>query len=89
MADLILGPAVRYVSDTEATVWVEVDGPCEVEVFTEQSAGGRAPTFCVDGHHYALVVVRELNPGTAHPYSVHLDGSLAWPPPGDTVPKKP
>ena len=50
MPGLLLGPMLRYVSETEATVWVETDGPCEVEVL-----GRRDRTFCVDGHHYALV----------------------------------
>ena len=40
MAILILGPIVRYVGTTEATVWVETDGRCEVEVL-----GRRAVTF--------------------------------------------
>jgi hypothetical protein len=43
MASLILGPVVRYVGTTEATVWVETDRPCEVEVL-----GHRAGTFHVD-----------------------------------------
>ena len=30
MAKLILGPLLRYVSETEATVWVETDGSCDV-----------------------------------------------------------
>ena len=48
MGGLILGPMLRYVSQTEATVWVETDEPCEVEVL-----GERDQTFCVNGHHYA------------------------------------
>ena len=32
MASLVLGPILRYVSETEATVWVETSAPCEVEV---------------------------------------------------------
>ena len=31
MAELILGPLLRYVGERDATVWVETDGPCEVE----------------------------------------------------------
>ena len=38
MAELILGPILRYVDATSATVWVETDGPCEVEML------GRART---------------------------------------------
>ncbi|HVE67910.1 MAG TPA: alkaline phosphatase D family protein [Solirubrobacteraceae bacterium] len=81
MPDLILGPALRYVSETEATLWVETDAPCEVSVLDHS-----APTFTVAGHHYALVIVRGLTPGTAHPYSVRLDGELVWPLPGDDFP---
>ena len=44
MTELILGPMLRYVSETEATVWVETDAPCEVEVL-----GRRERTFCVEG----------------------------------------
>ena len=89
MAELVLGPVLRYVSETEATVWVETDAPCEVEVTTGHADGGAhhaAPTFEVDGHHYALVVVRGLEPGSEHPYAVRLDADLAWPLPGDVFP---
>jgi len=43
---------VRYVGHTEATVWVEVDEPCEVEIL-----GRACRTFQVSGHHYALVPI--------------------------------
>jgi hypothetical protein len=71
---LVLGPLQRYVGETNATVWVEVDAPCEVEVL-----GHRARTFAVGEHHYALVVVEGLEPATSTPYEVHLDGEKAWP----------
>jgi hypothetical protein len=90
MPDLILGPALRYVSETEATVWVETDGPCEVEMTTGGPAGGAhhtARTFTVEDHHFALVIVRGLTPGTSHPYSVRLDAELVWPLPGDVFPE--
>jgi hypothetical protein len=74
---LILGPLLRFVSETEATIWVEVDEPCTVEVL-----GHDAPTFHVMGHHYALVVVRGLEPGTTYEYDVRLNGSQVWPEPG-------
>ena len=32
MAKLLLGPLLRYVGETDAMVWVETDGPCEVSV---------------------------------------------------------
>ena len=81
MPHLLLGPLLRYVSDTEATVWVETGERCEVEVL-----GHRAPTFCVAGHHYALVLLEGLAPGCTLPYTVALDGRHAWPPADDEFP---
>ncbi|WP_138733473.1 alkaline phosphatase D family protein [Modestobacter excelsi] len=71
---LLLGPLVRHVDPVSATIWVETDRPCEVAVL-----GRRARTFCVNGHHYALVVVEGLEPGSTTPYEVHLDGAQVWP----------
>jgi PhoD-like phosphatase len=81
MTELILGPALRYVSETEATVWVETDGPCEVEI-----AGHTAPTFEVEDHHYALVGIDGLEPGSERAYEVRLDGHHVWPLAGDVFP---
>lgn len=78
MADLVLGPLLRYVSETEATVWVETDGACEVEVL-----GRTEPTFGIAGHHYALVRLEGLEPGGDYEYEVALDGERRWPAPGD------
>jgi hypothetical protein len=80
-ANLLLGPMLRHVTDRTATIWVETDAPCTVEVL-----GHRAPTFTVHGHHYALVVVRDLEPATITPYSVHLDGEQRWPDDPDLPP---
>jgi len=74
MAELVLGPLLRYVSDTEATVWVQASECCEVEVL-----GRREPTFRVEGHHYALVRLEGLEPGATHRYEVALDGERVWP----------
>lgn len=74
MSNLVLGPLLRYVSETEATVWVETDSPCEVEIL-----GHREPTFSVRGHHYALVCIEGLEPGGFYEYEVHLDGECRWP----------
>ena len=81
MGGLILGPMLRYVSQTEATVWVETDEPCEVEVL-----GERDQTFCVNGHHYALICLSDLEPGSSHEYEVTLDGERVWPPPDSDFP---
>jgi hypothetical protein len=74
MGGLILGPMLRYVSDTEATIWVETDAPCEVEIL-----GRREQTFCANGHHYALLCLRDLEPGSSQEYEVKLDGERVWP----------
>ena len=39
----------------------------------------RARTFGVEGHHYALVCVEGLEPGTTYEYGVSLDGEARWP----------
>ncbi len=75
MANLLVGPLLRYVGSTQATVWVETDAPCEVTVL-----GHRERTFHVEGHHYALVVIDDLEPATATPYDVRLDDQQVWPP---------
>ena len=74
MAELILGPLLRYVSETEATLWVETDAACEVEIL-----GRTEPTFEVAGHHYALVRIEDLEPDSFNPYEVALDGETRWP----------
>ncbi|MGW8376349.1 alkaline phosphatase D family protein [Streptomyces sp. ODS28] len=80
MAGLLLGPLLRYVDEDTATVWVETDAPCEAEVRCPgHSAGGSARTWRVAGHHYALVTVVGLEPGTETPYEVLLDGEQVWP----------
>jgi hypothetical protein len=81
VTDLVLGPLLRYVSTTEATIWVETDSPCEVEVL-----GHREPTFGVAGHHYALVRLEGLEPGDSYEYEVKLDGERRWPEPGAELP---
>jgi hypothetical protein len=79
--DLVLGPLHRYAGETDATVWVETSGPCEVEVL-----GRRERTFHVEGHHYALVAITGLEPSATYPYEVRLDGELRWPEPGSPFP---
>jgi hypothetical protein len=81
MADLVLGPMLRYLDSHQATVWVESDRPCEVEIL-----GRRTRTFCVEGHHYAIVPIDGLEPGEVYPYEVLLDGERRWPRDGDQFP---
>jgi hypothetical protein len=78
---LVLGPLLRYVGESAVTLWVETDRPCQVEVL-----GRRARTFEVAGHHYGLVVVDGLRPGTSCEYQVALDGTVRWPEPGSRFP---
>jgi hypothetical protein len=78
---LVIGPLLRYVGETEATVWVEADSPCEVEVL-----GRREPTFTVEEHHYALVRIEGLEPDSFNEYEVSLDGTRQWPPPDSELP---
>jgi hypothetical protein len=74
MPELVLGPLLRYVGETEAVIWVQTDAACEVEVL-----GTRERTFCIQGHHYALVCCDGLEPSTWHEYEVRLDGERVWP----------
>ncbi len=81
MPMLLLGPLLRYVSETEATIWVETSERCEVEVL-----GRREPTFGIGGHHYALVRIEGLEPGGFYESRVSLDGEERWPPPDHDLP---
>ena len=81
MPELVLGPLLRYVGQTDATIWVETDERCEVEAL-----GHTAKTFCVEGHHYALVCIEGLDPGSSQEYEVSLDGERCWPQEGSRFP---
>lgn len=76
MAELVLGPMLRYADFSRASVWVETGEPCAVVV---EAGGVRAEgrTFTVHGHHYAILDIEGVPSGT--PYSVHLDGTPVWP----------
>lgn len=82
---LVLGPLLRHVDETSATLWVEVDAACTVTV----AADGRtwsAGTFAVHGHHYALVGVDGLSAGSELEYRLSLDDTVVWPEPGSAYP---
>jgi phosphodiesterase/alkaline phosphatase D-like protein len=90
MPKLVLGPLLRYVGETQATVWVETDAAARVEVEVSpaepgrEAAGGghgQATTFQVQGHHYALVLIDGLEPDRVYTYRVELDGEPVWPEP--------
>ncbi|WP_055703183.1 MULTISPECIES: DUF7800 domain-containing protein [Streptomyces] len=89
MARLRLGPLLRYVDGSTATVWVEADRPCAAEVRCADGAGGSARTFQIAGHHYALIPVTGLTPGTETAYEVRLggpEGAAVWPLPDSPYP---
>ncbi|MDT5185850.1 MAG: hypothetical protein QOI29_4008 [Mycobacterium sp.] len=71
---LLLGPALRHVSDTTALVWVQTESAATVEVL-----GCSARTFAVQDHHFALVTVTGLTPDTVTEYDVKVDGKRVWP----------
>lgn len=73
---------LRFVSETSATVWVETDQRCTVEILGRSTA-----TFCIAGHHYALVVIEDLPRAASVEYDVRLDGDLRWPAPDSTLPR--
>jgi len=77
-AGIVLGPLLRFVDSHRATVWVETDASCEVTVQCGEVRGVEQ-TWCVHGHHYALVVLRGLPAGSQLTYSMQLDGAPVWP----------
>lgn len=82
MPDIVLGPVQRGIGTAGLRIWLEVDAPCEVEVL-----GHRDRSWSVEGHHYALVELDRIAPGTDTEYDVRLDGEVVWPAPDDTLPR--
>jgi hypothetical protein len=83
VSDLVLGPLLRYVDESSAAVWVETRDAGTVSVECgDQTAYAR--TFAAHGHHYALVELDGLAPGSRTPYTVSVDGEVVWPPPEST-----
>jgi phosphodiesterase/alkaline phosphatase D-like protein len=71
---LLLGPALRHVSETTALVWVQTESACTVEVL-----GCSVSTFEVQGYHFAVVAVTGLTPDSVTEYQVRVDGLVVWP----------
>ena len=69
---------LRYVDTVSASVWVETRDAASV-VVEAANRSWTARTFAVHGHHYALVSVDGLEPGTVTPYTVSIDGAAVWP----------
>lgn len=84
-ATLVLGPMLRYVDETSATVWVETSAACTVVVRADGDEWA-APTFAVHDHHYALVEARDLPSGVILQYAVEIDGESVWPEPDSPFP---
>jgi hypothetical protein len=85
-AHLLIGPVLRRVAGTRATVWAETTEPATVRVEAEGGGAGSAHTFSAYGHHYALVVVEGLPAEGASPYTVWLDDQPVWPRPESPYP---
>ncbi|QBR91215.1 alkaline phosphatase D family protein [Nocardioides euryhalodurans] len=85
MATLVLGPLLRHVDETSATIWVEVADAGTVTV-TAGDHVASARTFAAHGHHYALVELEGLAPGSHTPYTVSVGGEALWPEPGSAYP---
>ncbi|UNK45162.1 alkaline phosphatase D family protein [Arthrobacter sulfonylureivorans] len=82
---LVLGPMLRYVDQTTASIWVETVEAARIAVVVAGNSW-QARTFAVHGHHYALVEVDGLEPGSAVPYRLEIDGVQAWPEPDSPYP---
>lgn len=84
---LVLGPILRFVDTHRATIWVETDAQCTVTVETTVGVTASERTWGVAGHHFAVVVLRDLPADTLVPYTVALDdpegpARQVWPPQG-------
>ncbi|MEV8000123.1 alkaline phosphatase D family protein [Pseudarthrobacter oxydans] len=79
--ELVLGPMMRYVDQTSASIWVETRDNARVTV-SAGAAEWEARTFADHGHHYALVEADGLEPGSVTPYTVAVNGVPVWPEPG-------
>ncbi|WP_219465530.1 alkaline phosphatase D family protein [Nonomuraea rhizosphaerae] len=77
MSALVVGPMLRYVDSTSASIWVETAEPGTVTV----EAAGRtfsARTFTVHGHHYGIVDLLDLRENVDS-YTVTLGEERVWP----------
>ena len=61
-------------------------GPTVWSASTLTGRSWQARTFAVHGHHYALVEVDRLEPGSVSPYEVEIDGVSVWPDPDSEYP---
>ena len=78
---LVLGPLVRYVDETSASLWVETRDAASVTARAGDHTW-HARTFAAHGHHYAMVVADGLEPGSVTAYDMTVDDDVVWPPTG-------
>lgn len=83
---LRLGPQLRHVGISTATVWMETDSPCDVRVRLENGVVSTTRTFTVHGHHYAVCEIEGLPSGAALTYEVFLGEDRVWPEPESPMP---
>lgn len=75
---IVVGPLLRYVDRTDATVWVEVSAPCRATLRAGDEVVSE-PSWGAFGHHFAVLHLRRLREGTETPYEIALDDTPAWP----------
>ncbi len=80
-----MGPIVRYVDETAASIWLEVDTASTLVARATPEKGAKdkkkrrlkakdsvvAHTVKVGGRHYALLRFEGLSPGTVYAYQIH------------------
>lgn len=77
---MLVGPVLRYLDAMgTATVFVETARACTVRIATDDGRAFDRSTWTVHGHHYALVVLRDLPTDRPVAYEVLLDGERVWP----------
>jgi phosphodiesterase/alkaline phosphatase D-like protein len=69
---------LRHVDATSASIWVETRDAADVVVRSGQDEWS-ARTFAAHGHHYALVEIDGLAPGSVRAYTVEVNGERVWP----------
>ncbi|KHD73204.1 alkaline phosphatase D family protein [Actinoplanes utahensis] len=78
-AHLLIGPVLRRVDGDRATLWLETSEATQARVEVDGAGSGSTHTFSAYGHHYAIVTVDGLAPGSANPYRLFLDDRQVWP----------
>ncbi len=81
MTDLVLGPLLRHVDETSATIWVETRTPARVTV----TGSGRDDTRPKPRRSRCTAITTRSSrstgsaPGEKYPYTVAIDGRQVWP----------